>query len=1019
MEALNKSLRVSTWPFKKDTNSQIRRELAAVRDHKHVHKVNLRLKCWTTVEGQRVCRDVGTQNYNHTRKIGVLNRRLRRRPEGNPCGTALRVDPRCTGSALTNAVFNVGMRDRVVHDLQDKMKCMINALGDVYGAGTEWQVDTVTMGVYRSKGLTLKGRKRKGGTYAPLPKGLEKRYCVRNLHVDEHCFAYCLAAHLHPPPSNPHRLAHYQAYLFPAEGPRFPHIPPVVSVKDIPRIEKAYGLTINVYAVAADVHTYTPFLVYPDERGAAHRDPATIIPLLLHDSHYSLITNFPQFAARQRSPCCYACLTPLTEPHADHAARCSKFPPLTMLAARTPTLKYAPATPPQTVIAADFESMLFGDAHIPSAWAMQVIGGTLHEGFGPTTVADFIEAVMSYASPLTVCLFHNLKGYDSHHILRHIADEGSPYRVEILPQTAEKIVSMTIFRGKDRVRFIDSMGLMNDSLDNLLTMAGLGNKLYYPYEYFDTWEKYALTDMPPIEAFHSNLTGKGVTPEQYAQAAALFEGCADLQEYTMLYVRRDVVGLAQVITRFRETILASHGVDPCAYFSLPGASWAAMLKITETELDTVPPEMYQWLESGVRGGLAVASRHYADGGSGSITYFDANNLYGWGMMQPLPVGGYEWVHERVDVDGHSHILEVDLEYPEGLHHLPAHRQLPLAPDFRECPDGFVKLCGTFEPKERYVLHARALDYYVAKGLVVTKVHRIMRFRERAWLKPYIDLNSTLRAAATNSFDSNLYKLMNNSVYGKCLESTRNRCKVRTFTDRAKFEAFVSRPEFVSATALGPHMVQATAARTFMRCDKVPAVGVTILDLSKLHMARWHHDTVHRVLPTAELCATDTDSFMYWTPGKTDAQVYTALKDSLDTSNFPADHPLYHTRHKKVPGYFKSECPPPDRIREGVFLRAKLYSLDIEHTCGPRCETPCPHHGVQKAKGVKTGYVRDHISHHDYVQCFHTREDLVTKPHQKISAFKHNIVTETFTKVGLSARDDKRVQIDDIRTAPYK
>tara|TARA_R110002074_G_scaffold208875_1_gene377725 strand:+ start:307 stop:3366 length:3060 start_codon:yes stop_codon:yes gene_type:complete len=1019
MEALSNSIRVASWPFKDDNRERIRRQLAQVKDHKHVHKVNLRLKCYANVDGQRVTRDVGTQNYNHTRKIGVLNRRLRRRPAGNPCGTALRVDPRCTGSALTNAAFNATMRDRVLNDLDGKMQAMVNAIGDVYGGGMDWHVDTVTIGLYRARGMRLNPRKRKGGAYAPLPKELEKRYCVRNLHVDEHCFAYCIAAHLHRPARNPNRLSHYTRILFPAEGPRYPLIPPVVDVKDIPRIEREYGLLVNVYAVASDIKSYTPFLVYPDERGAANRDPAAIIPLLLHEKHYSLITNFPQFATRQGNPACFACLTPLTEPHADHAARCSKFPPITMLAAKTPALKYTPATPPNTVITADFEAMLQGEAHIPCAWAMQVIGGALHEGFGPSTVADFIEAVMSYASPLTVCLFHNLKGYDSHHILRHLADRGSPYRVEILPQTCEKIVSMTIFRGKDRVRFIDSMGLMNDSLDNLLTMAGLGNKLYYPYEYFCSWDKYLETAMPPIEAFYSALTEKDVTSEQYAEAAALFDGCENLQEYTMLYVRRDVVGLAEVLTRFRTLMLESHGIDPCAYFSLPGASWAAMLKITKTELDTVPPEMYQWLESGVRGGLAVASRHYADSASGSITYFDANNLYGWAMSQPLPLGGYEWVHERVDLDGYGHILEVDLEYPEALHSHAAHRQLPLAPDFRECPDGFIKLCGTFEPKERYVLHDRALDYYVAKGLVVTKVHRIMRFRQRAWLKPYIDLNSSLRAASTNTFDSNLYKLMNNAVYGKTLESTRNRCKVRTFTDRDKFEAFVSKPEFVSATPLGPHMVQATAARTFMRCDKVPAVGVTILDLSKLHMAQWHHDTVLAKLPSAELCATDTDSFMYWVPGSTDEQVYDALKENLDTSNFPPEHPLYHTRHKKVPGYFKSECPPPDSIREGVFLRAKLYSLDIRHTCGPKCDSPCSHHSVQKAKGVKTGYVRNHITHADYMQCFHTREDLVTKPHQKISAFKHNIVTETFTKVGLSARDDKRVQIDDIRTVPYK
>ena len=157
------------------------------------------------------------------------------------------------------------------------------------------------------------------------------------------------------------------------------------------------------------------------------------------------------------------------------------------------------------------------------------------------------------------------------------------------------------------------------------------------------------------------------------------------------------------------------------------------------------------------------------------------------MTQYLPHKNFRWLQpEEVNVEDFymipadaatGYILEVDLDYPESLHD--AHIDMPFCPEHKAPPGSKEKkLLATLDNKERYVIHYVALKQALRHGLKLKKIHRAITFHQSPWLKPYIDLNSRLRAAAQNDFEKMLYKLFNNAVYGKTMENERKRVDVR-------------------------------------------------------------------------------------------------------------------------------------------------------------------------------------------------------------------------------------------------
>ena len=177
-----------------------------------------------------------------------------------------------------------------------------------------------------------------------------------------------------------------------------------------------------------------------------------------------------------------------------------------------------------------------------------------------------------------------------------------------------------------------------------------------------------------------------------------------------------------------------------------------------------------------------------------LIYLDANNLYGYALSEPLPVGKFRFLDDpenfdvdSVDCDGATgYVLEVDLEYPDHLHD--THNDYPVAPEHMTVTKNILSdynrdslfvgqssLILNLHHKTKYVTHIKNLKLYKELGLVITKIYRVLEFNQSPWLKSYIQFNTDKRNVS--EFEKDFFKLMSNSVYGKSMESLRKRVNV--------------------------------------------------------------------------------------------------------------------------------------------------------------------------------------------------------------------------------------------------
>ena len=247
-------------------------------------------------------------------------------------------------------------------------------------------------------------------------------------------------------------------------------------------------------------------------------------------------------------------------------------------------------------------------------------------------------------------------------------------------------------------------------------------KSVYPYEYMDSFEKFFEDKLPDKCQFFSSLKDRCISEKDYFKAINVWNvfKMNTIGGHHDLYLKTDVLLLADVFEKFIKTCLDYYGLDPCHYFGSPGLSWDAMLKMTGIKLDLILDiDMHLFIGKGMRGGISYISKRYSKVNNKYmkcydsseeikfIMYLDANNLYGWAMNQYLPYSEFKWLNKNEisrfclnSISENSfvgYILEVGLEYPDEL--LKLHNDYPLAPEKLEITQNMLsKYCSDIANK---------------------------------------------------------------------------------------------------------------------------------------------------------------------------------------------------------------------------------------------------------------------------------------------------------------------------------
>ena len=644
---------------------------------------------------------------------------------------------------------------------------------------------------------------------------------------------------------------------------------------------------------------------------------------------------------------------------------------------------------------------------------------------------------------------HNSQNFDQSFLIKALQNLDNKIPFSCLPRNSNKFISLQIgsFIFKDSYLFLNkSLDYLTKTINNedrislkqefgenyqLLTKKGI-----YPYDYFDSTIKYNEKKLPNKEEFFNKINNKNILDEDYEHAKNVFEkfNCKNLLDYSILYLKTDICHLSDIFQKFSDFAYETYELDPRHSFTLPGFSWQSMLKMTKIELELITdPDMYLFLMDTIRGGISVcnkkhviADNKYIDENTKNnkyLMYLDANNLYGGSMIQNLPYRNFKWSNNlTLDKKG---IYEVDIEIPKNLHN--KFKDYPLLPEIKNIPEDYLseyqtylnnklnikynekdkKLILDLLPKKNYKIYYKNLEYYMKLGIKVTKIHKILTFDEKPFLKDYIDLNTNLRKKAINDLEKDLFKLMNNAIFGKSMENVLNRSNIKLINnDPEKLLKLIREPNFQHAYQISDKLclVESKPVKTVF--NKPIYLGTCILETSKMHMYQfWYGNLKNKYNNKVELIYTDTDSLIIHV--ETD-DIYKDMFDDkhlYDFSEYPTNHRNYDITNKKVLGTFKDEMKSLI-ITEFIGLKPKMYSFNyIDNNIILNKNT---HKGIKESIS---------LNHDEYKRSLY-KEELIYKEFYNLQLNKQNIYLDKINKIALNPFESKRYWIDNINSLPY-
>src|SRR5690606_35405777 len=241
------------------------------------------------------------------------------------------------------------------------------------------------------------------------------------------------------------------------------------------------------------------------------------------------------------------------------------------------------------------------------------------------------------------------------------------------------------------------------------------------------------------------------------------------------------------------------------------------------------------------------------------------------------------------------------------------------------------LIPTLKNQKNYLCHYRMLQFMIKHGIILKKIHYIVRFDQKDFIRPYIELNTELRKRSKTKFEKNIFKLLNNSLYGKFIQNVFKYVNLKLLLNEKDEKHF----KLVNSLLFKRNIIfdsnfEAVEMRKEKALMNMPIrIGFSILELSKLYMFQFYYDILKPYFGNKmSLMMTDTDSFLLYIKCK---DIYKELKylqnkyDCFDFSEFDKNHFMYDDKNHKEIGKMSIEMSN-NIITEFVGLKPKMYAL---------------------------------------------------------------------------------------------
>lgn len=664
-------------------------------------------------------------------------------------------------------------------------------------------------------------------------------------------------------------------------------------------------------------------------------------------------------------------------------------------------------------------------------------------------------------------LAHSLGSYDQFLILEAISKIFNPAvdKLTIIPRTLEKWKSFTF----NKIKFVDSLAFMATSLEKIVQTLGASDfrifeqhfqdkklrdllknsKQIVCYEYLTSFETLNEPSLPAYRDFYSSLTDSNISLNDYNECLNIYKAfdCKCIKDYLELYVKCDVLLLACCVQNFRLVNHNQYGLDPLHFISAPSFYYQACLKMSGVVLDLFEqPDMYLMIENGIRGGLSqVFERHSKPNNDLLPTYdplkpsshcllLDQNSLYAAAQYHfKMPLGDYQWLKsneiKNLDVnslDVHSdvgYIFYLDLDYPDSIKE--ATKIFPLCPTSTKItydmlshyqkqwlsennvryPKSVSKLVATQMNKPNLTIQLAPLQVYLRLGMVIRKIHRVLRYRQSYWLRDWVRFNTEQRKLATTKFEKNTYKLAINSTFGSFLLCKRKQRKVILVANEKQLKRVVSSPHFTNANVVHDRLCVVESRPSYVFLDRPYILGFCILDHSKAIVYDYFYNTLLKTFKNRlSLQYCDTDSYFLTLKSSNIVEDLRKISDSLDTSNYEPTHPLYSVENEGRLLCVKDEMAG-NPIAEAIFIKSKCYSILCNNVC------------TKKLKGVSKRAVEKKLTFNHYKSCLEENKRIFVQQMQ-IESKDFQLYTSKSNRLAISCFDDKSFYLDALNCQPH-